>query len=168
MQATWSGRVRQWRTTLIILALIVLAGVAWGIKLYHDKHAIKFPPAVKSTEQKYHYLANQGNYGAAEGVLSGALKTAKTKEDKANIYFEQSGVAIQFKHYEDAKKYADKALEVDPGYSDAYAAEAFVATAQGDKTAAKKYWQQAIAHLDPNRPAANIIKRDYQTNLDSL
>jgi tetratricopeptide (TPR) repeat protein len=156
------------RLTIVVIILLLLGAAVWGIKAYHDSHTLKFPRPNMSTDQKYHYLADKGDYKGAEKILGDAFQKATTKLDKANLSFEQSALALQFKDTKNAKLYADQALKAYPGYSDAYAAEAYVAMAQGDKNAAKKYWQQAIDHIDPNRPGANIVKIDYQAALDAI
>lgn len=119
-------------------------------------------------EAKYHYLESQGNYTGAEQALESQLPGAKDTLAKLEVYSQQSMVALQFKRYDDAKKYADQALQLDPNSDIPYTTLAYWAEAKGDTTAAKNYWQQAITKLDVNAPAYNLLKRQYQTHLQGL
>lgn len=119
-------------------------------------------------EEKYHYLASQGDYTAAEQALESQLASAKGTQAKLEVYSQQSMVALQFKRYDDAKKYADQALQLDPNSDIPYTTLAYWAQAKGDTAAAKNYWQQAITKLDTTAPQYELVKRQYQSDIQEL
>lgn len=158
---------------VVVLALVIIMLMVGGLGYKIYKRG--FSPTQSSSNsasitptQKAQYLADQGKYVAAEKVWQEQLANAKDQQTKLGIYYQQASLASRFKHYDDAKKYAEEAKQLAPNSSTSYVALAHMAESQGDKVAAKQYWQQAINHLDPNALGYNLILRDYQSSLDSL
>lgn len=168
---------------VVLVACVVLGAVGWGVYRLvatftrpaskvasTSKQNAPSKPDVSqlNTEEKYHYLADTGNYAGAEQALESQLAGAQDTTSKLAIYSQQSAVALQFKKYDDAKAYADKALQLDPNSDIPYATLAYWAQAQGDKKSAESYWQQAIDKLDPALPQYSLLKRQYQSSLQGL
>lgn len=161
---------------LIIVLVLILGWLAYEGVHHHNQERRKSSNAAVdkkllanlSPSQKAEYLASQGDYAGAEQAWQDQLAKAKTTQDKLGIYYQQSALAVSFKHYDDAKKYAKEAKKLSPDSPTPYVALAQIAQAQGDKVSAQKYWQEAIDHLDHNDPAYNLKKHDYQSSLDSL
>lgn len=126
------------------------------------------PPANTSLEQQAQYYADEGQYQSAEQSWQKKLASTTNASDKVAIYYQQSALAVQFKKYADAKKYADEALSLSPDSPGPYAALAQLAEAQNNIPLAKQYWQQAINHVNTNMPGYNIIQSDYKSHLDAL
>lgn len=84
--------------------------------------------------------------------------------DKQGIYMTQASVAINAKKYDEAKNYALEAEKVMPTSSTA-ALLGDIAMDQSDKTAAAKYYQQALDRL--NKQARNYpqLKSSYDAKL---
>jgi len=118
--------------------------------------------------QKSQYLVDKGAYKAAEQVWQNQLLQTTDSKAKVTILCQQSAVALQFKDYAAAQKYADAAKKILPNADSPYVALAQLAQAKGDKAAAKQYWQQAIANIDPDADGANLMKSDRQQALDDL
>lgn len=171
--------------SLIVGCLIVVGLIGWGgvvaFRYIHTSTKAASPSTSKehenspkvdlnslNTEEKYHYLADSGDYGAAEQALEAALPGAKDKTSRLSIYSQQSAVALQFKKYDDAKAYADKALQLDSGSTIPYVTLAHWAGAQGNKTLAIEYWQQAISRLDKSAPQYSLLQQEYEANVRSL
>ncbi len=156
------------RKIFIALALIIILLVAGIlIYIYRPGREPAIPTNITPT-QKAQYLADQGEYDAAQAAWQRQLAGAGDQQTTLGIYYQQSALALKFKRYDDAKKYAEQAKTLAPKSPTPYVALAQLAQAQGDKSAARQYWQQAIAQLDPASPTYNLIKRDYQSSLDSL
>lgn len=168
--AVVSGDVRsgfpRWAIFLAAGILVVVL-VALGLFFYRKQHVQKAPAGLVPAQQSQ-YLSDRGDYDAAEAVWQKQFDEAKDTPTKLGIYYQQVQVAIKFKRYDDAKDYAASAMKLDSKSYLPYAAYADIAIAQGDHADAKKYLQQTIDHIDPNLDGANLIKRDYQTKLDSL
>lgn len=149
------------------LVLVVLVA---GFLIYFLVFRTTAPkvPAGLNAEQQSWYLSNAGDYKAAEQVWQQKLGAASDTPTKLGIYYQQAAVAIKFKRYDDAKKYASQAMQLDPRSYIPYSAYASIAEAQGDKDSEKHYLQQTIAHIDPSLNGANLIARDYQSKLDAL
>lgn len=137
----------------------------------NQKPATQAPKVDVSTltpEEKYHYLASTGNYAGAEQVLEGQLAGADNPQAKAEIYLQQAYVAVQFKRYNDANSYANKALQLDNGSSGPYVALSSIAQAQGDIAKAKTYMQEAISHLNKDAPQYDLQLRNYERQLEGI
>lgn len=163
------------RKRLIIIVVVLLVVIVVSLLLYfYHFHNHKVISKAQSTSQKltpyqqYQVLANQGKYASAEQVLKQQLAKTTNVNDKITIYYQQSDLALSFKQYTDAEKYANEAKKLAPNSATPYVALAQLAAAQGNKTLAKQDWQQAITNLNPNVTGYNLIKQEYQTNLDAL
>jgi tetratricopeptide (TPR) repeat protein len=172
------GRVRfQARLFGVVLfVLIIIATTAWYVFLRPSskstvtpvKNAASAPPSNISLDQKAQYYADEGQYEQAEQSWQEKLAGTKDTDGKVSIYYQQTVLAVKFKHYADAKKYADEAKQLAPTSPAPYAALALLAEAQNNNAQAKQYWQQAINHVDTSMPGYNLIKADYQGQLDAL
>ncbi len=167
-----SFREKKRKTTkllIVILIFVSVGGLVWqGYKNNSRLEAMSYAVEGLSPTQKAQYYSDNGEYKIAQKIWQDELEKAKDTPTKLRIYFMQSAIAVKFENYQDAKKYADKALKLAPKSNLTYAALAQLAQAQGDKASAKKYWQQAIKFIDPKNPAINLIQEDYQANLDAL
>ncbi len=157
------------RYLVIILIVSVVGGLIWQ----HQKNnsrlaAMSYAVDGLSPSQKSQYYSSNGEYKLAEKVWQDQLAKTSDTPTQLSIYYMQSSVALKFKKYTDAQKYATQALKLAPTSSTAYVSLAQLAQAQGDKTSAKIFWQQAIKNIDPKNPASNLIKIDYQASLDAL
>ncbi|HSX36507.1 MAG TPA: tetratricopeptide repeat protein [Patescibacteria group bacterium] len=155
---------------IALVVLLILLGVSAFIVYW--SHKPKNPYHVDLTKltpsQQAQYLSDAGDYRNAEKVWDKELLKAKDTQSKLDIYAYQAAIATKTQHYEDAKKYAEKALELSPNSDIPHVSLAELAQAQGDKVTAKKEWQLAIEHLDKNRPGYNLILRDYTASLGAL
>lgn len=127
---------------------------------------VKF--ASLSPDQQAQYLADNGQYAAAQETYQNEYNSAKNDKTRLNILFQQAMLAAKARHYKEANNYAAKAKQLAPNSSTTYVALAQIAQTEGDKNSAKNYWQQAISKLDPKNPAYSLIKRDYQSSLEAL
>lgn len=166
----------------IICGIVLLCAAIVGLVVHFAKDHKSTPkratiPTQKSQkvdvnsldpEAKYHYLASTGDYAGAEAALEGQLANANDTTSRLEVYSQQSAIALQFKHNDDAKKYADKAMQLDPNSDIPYSTLAYWAKAVGNKDAAKNYWEQAISKLDPNAPQYSLVQRQYQKNIQGL
>lgn len=161
---------RSYRKFAVALTLVLLIGGIGGYQLYqwHQHEKLKASVAGLTGVQQAQTLSDAGHYGVAQGILQAQLDKATSKQAKLDIYYQQVGLALQFKNFKDADKYAKAAENLDAGSTTPYVALAHTAENQGDKSAARQYWQQAIGHLDKNDPAYNLKLHDYQSSLDSL
>lgn len=155
-----------------VLVAAVIGGLLWWnhrqtVRNQHLAYMSSFVDGL-APAQKAQYYSDQGEYKIAEKIWQDELSKTTDTPTKLSLYFLQSALAVKFKNYNDAKKYATEALVLSPKSSTPYVSLAQMAQAQGDKAAARQYWQQAINLIDPNDPAANLIKIDYQYNLDKL
>jgi tetratricopeptide (TPR) repeat protein len=162
---------------LILIVAIALVVVGVGLCIYfchfHKQKTVtsigeRFPGQQLTAYQEYQVLANQGKYASAEQVLDQQLTKTTNASDKISIYYEQFSLALEFKYYNDAQKYADEAKKLSPNSPVAYSASAQLASAQGNTTTAKQYWEQAIKNLNPDQTGYNLIKQEYQASLDAL
>ena len=164
------------RTVISLIAIVLIVATAIGLVGQYKKYNARNQQLVVmsnvveglSTSQKAQYYSDQGEYAMAEKIWQDQLAKTTDTPTKLNIDYIQSAIAVKFKNYKDAKKYADKALTLAPKSSTPYVALAHLAQAQGDKVLARQYWQQAIKFIDQNAPASNQILRDYQAGLDEL
>ena len=162
---------RQMATRYLVIVLVILVG--GGLIWQHQKNNSRLAAMAAVVEgltptQKSQYYASNGEYKLAEKVWQDQLILTKDTPTKLSIYFTQSSIAIKFKKYNDAQKYANESLNLAPQSSATYVTLAYLAQALGDKISAKKDWQLAIKNIDPKTPGINIIQQDYQSNLDSL
>lgn len=157
---------KNWKLFIFILAVLVVIGT--GTYYLHHKFAHHVDLSNRTPMQKAEYYEATGNYKAAEKVWDTDLASTKDVQSKVAIYYQQSALATNTQHYKDAKTYAEKAQKLAPNSSVPYVALAELAQAQGDKATARKDWQQAIAHVDPNAPGANLLLRDYKVKLESV
>lgn len=159
--------------TAIILLIIFVVGVVL-ILYFHHSNINKIIPKEQSAgrqltpDQDYQYLASQGKYASAEQVLEQQLAKTNNVNDELTIYYQQSALAVSFKKYSDAEKYANEAKKLAPDSPIPYVSLAQLAKAQGDTAVSKQDWQQAITNLNPNVSGYNLIKQEYQTSLDNL
>lgn len=154
---------------IIVLIFVSAGGLVWqGHKENLRLAAMSYAVDGLSPTQKAQYYSDNGEYKIAQKIWQDQLAKTTDTPTKLSIYYMQSAIAVKFKNYKDAKKYADKALNLAPKSNITYVALAQLAQAQGDKVSAKKYWQQAIKFIDPKNPVAGLIERDYQTSLDAL
>lgn len=161
---------------VVLFVFVVLACGAWYIFSRSSdspsstaaKSTVNAPPANTSLEQQAQYYADEGQYQSAEQSWQKKLTGTSDASDKVAIYYQQSTLAVQFKKYADAKKYADEALSLAPNSPEPYVALAQLAEAQNNTPLAKQYWQQAINHVNMNVPGWNMVKSDYQSHLDAL
>lgn len=155
------------------IATVAIVGVIVGAFIYIPKwqldHRVN-SPALKgfSTAQKVQYFKDRNDYEAANKVLQNDLTKTSDSKAQASLYAQLAALAVRSKDYKNAHTYADKIAKLIPNAPMPYVVQAQLAEAEGNKTAAKKYWQQAIAHIDPKADAANLIKLDYQRELDAL
>ena len=167
---------------IVALCLIVVGGAGWlGYSHFsaNKSSSSSGKPTTNTASQKVdiskyapdqqaQYYADQGQYESAEQSWQDQLASAKTTDDKVAIYYQQATVAIRFKQYGDAKKYADSIKEVAPDAPDSYVVLAQLAKAQGNIPQAKQYWQQAINHINADTPADKMIRSDYINQMDAL
>lgn len=161
---------------MILAVVILLSAVAWYVFVRPGSsqpnttanNSVKAPPANTSADQKAQFYADEGQYAQAEQSWQDQLDSAKDTDTKLGIYYQQSALALKFKHYDDAKKYADAAKQLAPNSPQPYVALAQLAEAQNNIPQAKQYWQQAINHVDTNMPGYNLTQSDYQSHLDAL
>lgn len=108
------------------------------------------------------------NYINKQSVLNNRLKSTSNNEDRTNIYFEQVSEALKAGKVVDAENYA-KSIKNSTNSSQSYnVAMAYISEAKKDKKQAISYWQQAINSLDSNLEEYNLIKNDYQININRL
>jgi len=162
-------RLMATRYLVVVLIILVGGGLIWQ----HQKNnsrlaAMSAVVEGMSPNQASQYLASIGEYKFAQKIWQNLLTVTNDTPTKINIYNLQTSLAIKFKKYNDAQKYADQSYKVAPDYSVTYVTMAYLAQAQGDKASAKKDWQLAIKFIDPNNPGSNIIQYDYQSSLDAL
>ena len=157
------------RYIFIVLA-VAIAGVLIVQNQMNNSRLVAMGEVVDglSPTQKAQYYSDNGEYKLAQKIWQDELVKAKDTPNKLRIYFMQSSIAVKFENYQDAKKYADKALKLAPKSDLTYVVLAQLAQAQGDKASAKKYWQQAIKFIDPKDPASDLIQDEYQYKLDAL
>ncbi len=158
---------------LALAVVIVVAAVVTGAYYIHNRRQatpkVQYNfPASTTPEQKALYLANNNQYQAATQVYKQELSSTNNKSTKINIYGMLAYLAIRFKDYASAQQYADEAKSLDPQSSGPYVYLAQLNTAEGNKTIAKQYWQQAINYLSSNQAGYNMIKADYQRNITAL
>lgn len=153
----------------IALLILVVGGFVWQYQQRNARlAAMSSVVEGLAPAQQAQYYSDQGEYKIAEKIWQDQMAKTTDTPTKLNIYYMQSAIAVKFKNYKDAKKYADEALTLAPKSSAPYVALAQLAQAQGDKVTARQNWQQAIKFIDPKNPASNLIQRDYQSSLDAL
>jgi len=150
-----------------LVVLIIVAGVIVGI--YALAHHSDNPTENLTPRQQSEVYASNGNYAAAQRALAAQLAGPTSADAKATIYSEQVSVALNFKQYQQAQRYAQQAENLTHS---AAAAEqlGYVAEAAGDKISAAKYYQLAIDRQSklPQTPANQLIQRSYKTKLQEL
>jgi tetratricopeptide (TPR) repeat protein len=164
---------------LILFILVIIAAAVWFV-VWHSRSSSSSnntattskntpaPPSNISLDQKAQYYANEGDYQAAEQSWQQKLAGDTSTTDKVADYYQLSALAVQFKQYSDAKKYANDIMQVAPDAPDSYVALAQLAQAQNNIPQAKQYWQQAIDHVSSNTPGYTRIRGDYIGQLDAL
>ncbi len=155
---------------IVIVLAVAIAGALIVQNQMNNSRLVAMGEVVDglSPTQKAQYYSDNGEYKLAQKIWQDELVKAKDTPNKLRIYFMQSSIAVKFENYQDAKKYADKALKLAPKSDLTYVVLAQLAQAQGDKASAKKYWQQAIKFIDPKDPASDLIQDEYQYKLDAL
>ena len=154
-------------SALVIAAIAIGAYFIQSSKFATPKPKYYIPPHL-TLNQQAQYLADHNQYQPAIQIYQQELASAKDTTTKLNTYFYMSALAMRFKDYGNAILYANEAKLIDSKSTTAYVALAQIYTAEGNKTSAKQYWQQAINHLDPNQPGYNLIKLDYENSIASL
>jgi tetratricopeptide (TPR) repeat protein len=164
-------RLKLKHTPLVaVVAALLLVSIFVGVKVFNDEGENSDLPKTThlSVAQRAFYQADKGNYTAAKDLWEDQLGKVTTVKEKLNIYYQQSALGLRFKHYDEAKEFAEKAMKLSPNSPTAYVALAHIAEAEDNKDQAKSYWEKAIAHLSPSTPGYDLIKRDYQASLDAL
>jgi len=156
---------------LVVLAIVV-GLVFWLAGGSHSKSpakgVVKTPPANTDAEQRAQYYADTGQYEQSEQTWEAQLASAATASDKVAIYYQQAAVAIRYKQYSDARKYANDIKQIAPDAPDSYVVLAQLAKAQNNIPQAKQYWQQAIDHVNVDTPAGKMVRSDYINQMDAL
>ncbi len=147
---------------LLVIFLVVLAYIK------SDSRKINKLPKSYSSQQKIDVLIDQGDYTAAQKVLDQKVVAATTKTEKLGAIYMKSSLALQFKKYRDATKYADQSRDIDQNSPTPYVAYANIATAQKQNDQAVRYWQLAISKLDPTSPSYQLKKHDYEASIKAL
>lgn len=163
---------------VIVIVLVVTGLITWwfyatqntrtidGAKKELSKHGVAWKDL--NTTQQVQYLSDHGNYSAAQSLYSEQHAAAKNKEEKVEILFLQSSLALQARNLADAQKYADEAHQTDPKSNNAYVALAQVAAAKGNKQLAKQDYEQATKLLDKNAANYNLMVFQYQSSIEAL
>lgn len=152
----------------VIIAAVATSAYFIQTSKYTPPKLKYYMPANLSSNQKALYLANNNQYQEAVQVYVKELAHTNNTSDKLNIYGYMEALAIRFKDYNSAQLYANDAKSIDSKSPAPYVYLAELASAEGNKNAAKQYWQQAINYLDPNQLGYNMIKADYQRNIARL
>ncbi len=154
---------------VVVLIVLITAGIYFMQRSRSTSPKVTYNiPANLTPNQKALYLANSNQYQAAMQVYKQELTDTNSSSSKLNIYFMMSALALRFNDYSNARLYANEAKLLVPKSSDPYVSLAQLATAEGNASAAKQYWQEAINNLDPNQPGYNLIKEDYQRSMAEL
>lgn len=170
---------RWWAKLLIVLIIIAVGATCWALHINHrqpmkaqTKQAVTpvttTPPPDISLGQKAQYLASAGQYQAAQQAYQQQAASTTDTTTKLGVYYQQSSLAVENKDYTAAKTYANEAMQLDPNSPTPYVALAQIAQAQGNDSVAKQYYQDAINHVTPDMPGYNIIRADYQSEMDAL
>ena len=160
---------------LSVLSLVIVLGIAIGGVVLVNRYTKKSTPTATTSAktpqappqtplQKAEYLADHSDYAGAEQILSDQINSKMSKQDQANIYLQQTAVAMNTQKYADAQKYAASADGLVPSAGSAYLA-GFASEQLGDKAKAKVFYQEAISRLDKTAPQYRIMLEDYQSAL---
>jgi Na+-transporting methylmalonyl-CoA/oxaloacetate decarboxylase gamma subunit len=96
------------------------------------------------------------------------FQEAKNNDDKDFILSLQVNEAIKAGNIKDAEKYVKKIKDTSGEGETYFVNQAYLAQAKKDKAKAIFYWQKAINSLKPERSGYNLIKNDYQLNINEL
>ncbi len=141
-----------------VLLLAALAAGGWfAYQTWFANSESKIPESAAKTTingkeltqtQKSQQAIYYGEYEQGQDLLKDQVKTAKTPEEKVNLYIQLATNAANNKKYDEAKDYAEQALAIkkDAGV---YGALATIAVQQGNKTQAITYYEQQKTVLDP-------------------
>jgi len=151
---------------IIAFVLVAVAIAGFIIYEYQTRTKIVLPPHLTASQQS-DYLANKGDYSAAQKIVVQQIAKAPNSTAKAGLYMQQATIALNAKNYVDAKKYAQAAESLQPGDNTA-SLLGYIASQTGDKAAAKQYYQKAIDRLDKTAESYNASLQDYQTHLQEL
>lgn len=169
------GSLRHSRKLLIAgIAFLLVIGAAAAIYYFVSKkeEAAIAPSKVLSSEKvtDAYEQAYQGDYAEAQRAIDESISKASDPDDKSGGYMTQAGLAMNAGKYEDAKKYALKAEQASPTDGTA-ALLGDIAMRLGDKSAAQKYYQQAIDRLEARAktpsPSIPQLRKSYATKLEA-
>lgn len=152
---------------MLSVAIVVVAAIV-GAVVYKNqtKNKIVLPPNLTASQQS-DYLADKGDYGAAQKIVAGQITKAPNSTAKTGLYLQQATIALNAKNYADTKKYAQAAESLQPNDNTA-SLLGYVAAQTGDKATAKQYYQKAIDRLDKNAKSYNTSLQDYRTRLQEI
>jgi tetratricopeptide (TPR) repeat protein len=153
---------------MLAIILLIAAGAFMLVHHFHSpaKHVQTSEKPLTPAQQAAN-LQVAGNYVAAQQIYDTQLKSAKTAQEKAQIYTGKATVSFTAKDYASALSYAGKADKLAPT---AYTAEFLgnIAKAQGDVAAAQTYFQSALHRLNPKTSTYGYVANKIQAEIDGV
>jgi tetratricopeptide (TPR) repeat protein len=148
----------KWGRVLIVVLALALTLAVVGVVYYFsppkketitaEKKVVTDDIAEGAAERAYN-----GDYAGAQQSIDKNVAKTSDKNEKLYGYMTQATLAMNSGKYDEARQYALKAEQAKPTDGTAELL-GDVATAQGDKQAAQKYYQQALERLEERAKTA--------------